>query len=337
MANDLGVQFFTDAKAQFDSAGKWRWIILALLAYLHVGLVLPFAADTRDKAEVDRQLADSQVAEETLKSVRDRADKLARRVDQANEQVAQDLKNELVARFQRLNTVVSALAALGPAGAEGEDGAALFGNQRLQMMQQATAREDTSVLAPMSAELRRQIAESANAAAGELSPKLQAYIESELIAPAFTRANEEWRQSGLSIAQPEVGEITEGIAWLQSHVPTAAIDLNNFGGSIQALSNQAQRFTFAPPAGSAWWRTAGGKETSILSMTSDFAASVRDLNTSQVALEKLSTQIKDVDNKNLEAAKALSDALTALEKRAVDLSPPLWPRSPPGPPRACRA
>jgi hypothetical protein len=42
MANDLGVQFFTDAKAQFDSAGKWRWIILALLAYLHVGLVLPF-------------------------------------------------------------------------------------------------------------------------------------------------------------------------------------------------------------------------------------------------------------------------------------------------------
>jgi hypothetical protein len=54
MANDLGVQFFTDAKAQFDSAGKWRWIILALLAYLHVGLVLPFAADTRDKAEVDR-------------------------------------------------------------------------------------------------------------------------------------------------------------------------------------------------------------------------------------------------------------------------------------------
>jgi hypothetical protein len=54
-------------------------------------------------------------------------------------------------------------------------------------------------------------------------------------------------------------------------------------------------------------------------MTSDFAASVRDLNTSQVALEKLSTQIKDVDNKNLEAAKALSDALTALEKRAADL------------------
>jgi hypothetical protein len=124
---------------------------------------------------------------------------------------------------------VSALAALGPAGAEGEDGAALFGNQRPQMMQQATAREDTSVLAPMSAELRRQIAESANAAAGELSPKLQAYIESELIAPAFTRANEEWRQSGLTIAQPEVGEITEGIAWLQSHVPTAAIDLKISG------------------------------------------------------------------------------------------------------------
>jgi hypothetical protein len=118
MANDLGVQFFTDAKAQYDSAGKWRWVVIALLAYLHVGLVVPFAADTRDKAEVDRQLANSQAAEETLKSVRDKADKMAKRVEEATKQVgaaAEDLKNELIARFQRLNKAVNALAALGPA------------------------------------------------------------------------------------------------------------------------------------------------------------------------------------------------------------------------------
>lgn len=80
MADNLGVQFFTDAKAQYESAGKWRWVLVALLAYLHLGLVVPFAADTRDKAAVDRQLADNRVAEEALKPVLNAADKLAKRV-----------------------------------------------------------------------------------------------------------------------------------------------------------------------------------------------------------------------------------------------------------------
>jgi hypothetical protein len=112
------------------------------------------------------------------------------------------------------------------ARAEGEEGAAPFGNLPRQMMQQQMAQEDPSALAPMSPELRRQIAETANAAAGELSPKLQAYIESGLIAPAFKHANEAWAKSGFKIAQPEVAEIVESIAKSKSAVPAARAELD---------------------------------------------------------------------------------------------------------------
>jgi hypothetical protein len=64
VADNLGVQFFTDAKTQFESAGFWRWVIIVLLAYLHVGLVAPFASYTRDKADVDGQLEDNSAAQE---------------------------------------------------------------------------------------------------------------------------------------------------------------------------------------------------------------------------------------------------------------------------------
>jgi hypothetical protein len=136
VANNLGVQFFTDAKAQYQSAGKWRWIVVALLAYLQVGLVMPFAADTRDKAAVDRQLADSQAVQEALKSLLDAADKLAKDVNGAKDKVAADLKANLVERFQRLK---EALAALDPAQAAGDEGAAprtLPPQQMQQQMQQ---------------------------------------------------------------------------------------------------------------------------------------------------------------------------------------------------------
>ena len=136
MADNLGVQFFTDAKAQYESAGFWRCVVVAVLAYLHVGLVVPFAADTRDKVAVDRQLAENRAAEEALKPLLDASDKLANRVNEAKEQVAAHLKTELVERFQRLSGVVSALAALDPSQAEGDEGAALFGKPPQQHMQQ---------------------------------------------------------------------------------------------------------------------------------------------------------------------------------------------------------
>jgi hypothetical protein len=202
VANNLGVQFFTDAKAQYESAGKWRCIVVALLAYLYVGLLVPFADDTREKAAVDRQLADNQAAQEALKSLLDAADKLTKDVNAAKDKVAADLKANLVERFQRLSEAVNKLAALDPTLAAGDEGGAqdLPPQQMQQQMQQQMAPEDPSALAPMSADLRR-IVKTAAGRPGEVPSELRAYIESELIEPAFKHANEAWATSGLKIAQ----------------------------------------------------------------------------------------------------------------------------------------
>jgi hypothetical protein len=318
VTDNLGVQFFTDAKAQYESACKWRWVVVALLVYLHVGLVVPFAADTRDKAVVARQLADSRAAQEALNPLLDAADKLAKDVTEAKDKVAAGLKADLVKRFQRLSDAVSALAEFTSTQAEGDEGAALFGNRPQQQMQQPMAPEDPSALVPMSPDLRRRIAETAKAIrAGEVPPELQAYIESELIAPAFMHANDAWAMSRLQIAQDRAA-IAEGIIKAKA-ATSAAAELNRLGESVEALGNEAQRLTFAEPADRAWWRTVGGKEASILSMTSDFVARVRDLNTSQLALQTLTTQIADIASKRQQAAKALKDNLDELENKAGEL------------------
>jgi len=322
VADNLGVQFFTDAKAQYESAGKWRWVLVALLAYLHLGLVVPFAAGTHDKAAVDRQVADNRVAEEALKPVLNAADTLAKRVNEATDHVASDLKAELIERFQRLSRMMDALAALDPSKAGGPEGAALFEPppQQPQQQQQQVVREDPSALTPMSAELRRRIAETARRVGPvELPPELQAYIDSGLIEPAFMHANQAWARSGLPIARDGAATITEDIAKARAAAPAAAAELDRLAKSMDALGNEAQRLTCAPPANSAWWRTVRGKEGTILSMTSDVAARVGDFNTSQKALLRLSIQISDIVNKNQQAATALNSTLAELDKRAADL------------------
>jgi hypothetical protein len=320
VADKLGVQFFTDAKAQYESAGKWRWVVMALLIYLHVGLVLPFAADTRDKLAVDHQLLDNRAAEEALKPVLDAADKLAERVNKSKDQVASGLKAQLIERFQRLSKAVGNLAVLDPAQAEGEEGAALFGKPAPRQMLQQTAQEDATALAPMSPELRRQIAATARAALpGEVPRELQTYIESELIAPAFRYANDAWAKSGLEIARDGVAAMIRDITKARTAAPTAAAELDRLQKSVQALGDEAQRLKFAPPADPAWWRTVRGKEATILSATSDFAARVGDFNTSQMALQGLTTQIANIVRTNQEAARALNDSLAELDKRAADL------------------
>jgi hypothetical protein len=267
VADNLGVQFFTDAKAQYESAGFWRCVVVAVLAYLHVGLVVPFAADTRDKAAVDRQVAENRAAEEALKPLLDASDKLANRVNEAKDLVAAQLKAELVERFQRLSGAVRALAALDPAQAEGDEGEAVLGHPpRQQMTLQQKA--DLSSLAPMSADLRRRIAESARAVwSGEVPPELQAYIESDLIPPAFVRPTHEWAKSGLQTAHDGTAAIADDIAKAKAVAPAAA-ELDRLNESLKALEDEAQRLTFAPPADPAWWRTVRGKEANIAEMTS---------------------------------------------------------------------
>jgi hypothetical protein len=50
---DLGIQFFTAAKAQHESGAKWSLIVLVVPAYLHLAIVGPFAAQTADMAAID--------------------------------------------------------------------------------------------------------------------------------------------------------------------------------------------------------------------------------------------------------------------------------------------
>ena len=286
---------------------------------------VPFTAATREMAAVDRQLAEDQAAEVALTPVLTAAEAMAKRVKEAKDHVSADLKRELVERFRRLSSAVNALATLDPSQAAGSEGAALFGPPMQQQMQQQQQQqqmvpEDPSALAPMSAELRRQIAGAARAVvAGDLPPEMQTYIKTGVVEPAFAHANQAWETSGLSIAQDGNAAIAKDIAKAKTAAPGAVAELNRLAASVDALSNEARRLRFAPPPDPDWWRTVGGKETSILSMTSGLAARVGDFNASQKVLQALSAQIAEIVGKTQQATKALSDNLAELNKQAADL------------------
>jgi len=319
VAEQLGVQFFTDAKAQFESAGRWRWIVVALIAYLHVGLVLPFAADTRDKAAVERQLSDNRTAEAALKPVTEAANKLADGVNKAKDQISADLKARLVERFQRLSKVLAALAALDPARAEGDEGAAVFASpppQQPQMQQQAPP-QDPAALPPMDARLRRQVVEAAKFP-GSVPSELQAYIDKEVIEPAFESANDAWRKSAAAFAQGRT-TIADVISKAKPAAPAAAADLDRLAEALKALAEQVRTLQFKPPTNPSWWRTVRGKDDNIVAMTSGFTAQVGNFTASQAALQALTTQIGKLVTENQEAAAKLSETLADLDKRAAEL------------------
>jgi hypothetical protein len=306
VADNLGVQFFIDAKSQY--AGKWRWVVVALLAYVHLGLVVPFTARTLDKAAVDRQLADNRKVEEALKPVAAAADIMVKNVNEAKDGVAAKLKTDLVERFQELSRAVRVLAALDPSQAEGPRGEALFN----------PAQQVPHLLPPMPPELRRQIAMTARNAPQEMPPEREAYID-EAIAPAFEHANQRWAASGLSTAKKGVATIQAEIVKAKAAAPATAAVLDGLGKSLEALGTEAQGLIFAPPANSAWWQSVSSKEASILSMTSDLAARVGDFSTSETALQTLSAHINDIVRRNQEAATDLNGTLAELNKRAADL------------------
>jgi hypothetical protein len=319
MAENLGVQFFTDAKAQYEFAAKWRWAVLVLLAYLHVGLVAPFATYTSEMAKLDPQLDDSRAMAKALRPVLDQADKLGKRIKDAQDQVAEHLKSELVERFKRLNTAVTALTALNPSEAEGPKGEGVFKNPTTPTFQQQPARPDPFALAPMKPELRRQVAAIAKAVGdGELPTELQDYINSEVIGPAFVRANSEWASSGRDLAQNATSLLADDISPARVKAPTPK-ELGRFDDSVKALLDAAQHLKFEPPPNSDWWRTAAGKGTTILMMMSGFAASVQNFNTSETALQQLAAHIDDLNKKNQDLEKKLNSTLAELEKQANEL------------------
>jgi hypothetical protein len=323
VADNLGIQFFLEAKSQYEATGKWRLLVVVLLAYLHFGLVVPFVAATNDRVAVDGQLASSRATLDALKPVLDAADKLAKSIGEAKDRAAADLKAELVGRFQHLSTAVNALAALEPAQAEGAEGEAVFDAARrpqLQQQQQQVVQDDPLALTPMNAKLRGQIAASARTGpAGGLPPGLSDYIETELIKPSFLRANQAWSTSGASIARDGAAAIAEKSAKAKAAVPTAVADLHGLAGSVEALAKEAEQLTFTPPTSPGWWRTVQGKDASIVQMTSNVALRIGRLNTTELSLQTLSTQITDIVRKNQQAEAALNERLAELDKHAAEL------------------
>jgi len=299
MADDPGVQFFTDAKAQYESTGRWRWVVVALLAYLQFGLVTPFVADTRAKSEIDRQLADSREAEKALKPIVEKADTLTNSVNSEKDSVATELKQQLVRRFQTLSEAIRALDALGPSRAKGEEGEAIFeGRLQQQQQQQQQNAPDPSALPPMDPDLRQKIAEKANVGASELPPDLQRYIASAVIPPPFTNANTSWRDF-LNTEQDYANAIVEGAAKAEGAAPIAKTELRSLAETVKRLNDGAMTLDFsrAPPADSTWWRSVGGKEQTILSMTADLARRVNDLDNRQTTLRALAEQIDETVKK----------------------------------------
>jgi hypothetical protein len=216
-----------------------------------------------------------------LKPILSAANELSKRVDEAQARAAGTLKDELVARFELLSKKMSDLAALNPSQAGGQEGAALFRNATPSpFAQRPIAPENPSVLAPMSPELRQRVAATAHSVGpGELPADLQAYIESEVIMPAFMHANDVWAVSNRNIAQKGADTLTEEIAKARTAAPAwATPDLDRLDCSVKTLRDEAQRLKFEPPPNPNWWRTVGGKGVTILAMTSDLSASVRNFN-----------------------------------------------------------
>jgi len=103
MADDLGVQFFTTANAQHEGVTKWYLIVLAVLAYLHFALVVPFAEQTARKAEVDRELAANRTLGDQLTTpIVDSVTALETHLRADVKTVTTGLRNDLVARFDVL-------------------------------------------------------------------------------------------------------------------------------------------------------------------------------------------------------------------------------------------
>lgn len=318
MADNPAIQFFSDAKAQLESVRKWCWVIVALLAYLQFVLVEPFIADTNAKASLDQQLAENQAAAKALKPVLEDAAKLAHRVDDEKNQVAEELKDNLVMRFKRLDEAIKALSGMGPTKAEGSEGEALFASRERQQQQQQQVQQDLSALPPMESSLRRRIAETASMPVpGELPAELQRYIQNSLIPPAFDHANETWLNF-LNEEQASAKAIADDAMKAEAAAPMAKDQLVLLTRSIKALNENSQSLTFvAPPT--PWWKSVAGKEDTIISMTSRLSSSVGNLNTDQAGLGALTTQIEEIVAKKKETTEALSTALDDLQKRAADL------------------
>ena len=142
----------------------------------------------------------------------------------------------------------------GPQAAKGQ---ALFAPPVQQQMQQQQQQQQQAggargSICARTNECRTAPADrrSSKSGRGRRSPRdMQTYIETKVIEPAFTRANQAWALSGLAIAQHGTATISRDIAKAKTAAPGAATQFEYLAASVNALGNEARRLRFAPPAG----------------------------------------------------------------------------------------
>jgi len=350
VTDDLGVQFFATAKAQYESAGKWRLIVVAAIAYLHIALVTPFAAQMSDKAAVDREIAGYRAAEKELKQVLVETADIASRQDS----IAKDLRDDLVRRFAVLREDVSDLTIPGPAGSRESNlntavsggavpGPASSGDLPPPSTENARRRRLNVDQAPINPNfapstrppgaslpdwLQAKISdESAFSGPGGISDEFATYIEAKIIAPAFQKANDNWQKSVVPDLKKRAGELEADIKnakakaqVVKEQAKSLGEQLDSLEAAIEKLLAEAEKLTFEPPPGQKrWWQTISGKDVSIQSIMAGVEKRVREIDTQKIALTDLQEKTADITNQKKKVLENINTALERLDKQAADL------------------
>lgn len=323
---DLGIQFFTAAKAQHESGAKWSLIVLIVLAYLHLAIVGPFAAQTADIAAIEQDLALHQEAERHLAPVVILAADFVATVESEVKDASDALLNDKIGRFRALDGIVRQLAALGPLDAQGQAGALLFEPEipvSYQQQQQPPPPAAGSSLLPMPAPLRGRVAEAALTVNMDPDPEymteLERYITDAIIMPAFDRANESWASERLPALVTSAARLDGSIEGAAKSASAAAAPLNELQTAVRALREQAERFRFVPPSGSDWWRSVAGKETSIAAMFQAMNQGIHSIGQRHGELRAAQQQAASAIAETQARAKDAAARLAELEQQARDL------------------
>jgi hypothetical protein len=322
MADDLGVQYFTAAKAQHEASAKWHLIVLALLAYFHLALAGPFAKQSEDLGAILEARDQKRILESQLSDVVVRAEEFTGFVQEAVAETSSSLRDELVESFAALNAIIPQLIRLGPERAGGEDGAQLFqpssmsGIQQQQQQQQAPQPEAPTI-ALMEPELRVQVAERANGDLREFRP-LNEYISSSVVAPIIQRANESWeevRPTVVAMAKELDGRLQSTV----DAVGDAADQLRRLDDTVLKLRKIAEDLKFAVPEGTKWWGTIGDKEASIEKM---LEAMTKGIDQKKSAIEEVkieASEAAEATQENDQRAQEVAAELAKLEEQAAEL------------------
>jgi hypothetical protein len=257
---------FTTANAQYQTALKWRWLAILVLAFLEFFIVAPYVELGRAKQRAELELRYGAALAQSAKAfgagLAEAGEQIRGRVRQRTDEI----REELGCRFSSLNAAIA--AARGetppPRHVRAEAPRVQMSIPNMAMQAPLAAPDDPCAAAPpaFSAEQTRAI--RAASRPEDLVRDLRPYVEQEIVLPSLRRFNREWREaearpladqvarlaSSLSDAKQKAGAMPPGFAATWQALERAAAET---GALIERI-----RLDEAAAAGT-WWRTAQGK------------------------------------------------------------------------------